>query len=189
MAFFDHFWRISLIQILLELARVTNLDILTLFGPLYKTRVGRLCEPLCAKNHHDQKWVMLDKFRLVCFFIFYFVGIFLNFYKSRKGSSRTQFWFEIQFGFHLLNLSILQIIISIFVALWKPSRGQFDYYFQRKIVPELRRFDEMERKLRYLEIEPSSVVQMESIPILATKIEKKFRKNVRKDPSGSKFFF
>ena len=49
----------------------------------------------------------------------------------------------------------------------------------------------MERKLRYLEIEPSSVVQMESFDThLTTKIEKKeFRKNVRKDPPGSKFFF
>ena len=82
MAFFDHVFRILLIKILLELARVTDLYILTLFGPLYKTRVGRLCEPLCAKNHHDQKWVMLDKFRLVCFFIFY-IGHVIAWEKSK----------------------------------------------------------------------------------------------------------
>ena len=55
MAFFDHVFRISLIKILLDLARVTDLYILTLFGPLYKTRVGRLCEPLCAKNQKRSK--------------------------------------------------------------------------------------------------------------------------------------
>ena len=55
MAFFGHVFRISLIQILLDLARVTDLYILTLFGPLYKTMGCRLCEPLCAKNQKRSK--------------------------------------------------------------------------------------------------------------------------------------
>ena len=55
MAFFDHFFRILLIKILLQFAPVTDLYILTLVGPLHQTRGVVACEPLCAKTQNRSK--------------------------------------------------------------------------------------------------------------------------------------
>ena len=55
MAFFDNFFRISLIKILLQFAPVTDLYILTLFGPLYQNRGVGLCESLCAETQNRSK--------------------------------------------------------------------------------------------------------------------------------------
>ena len=54
-SFFEVFFTITSIQILLDLARVTDLYILTHFGPLYKTRVGRLWASLGAKSQKLSK--------------------------------------------------------------------------------------------------------------------------------------
>ena len=55
MAFFDHFFRISLIKILFQFVPVTDLYILTLFGPLYQTRGVGACESLCAETQNRPK--------------------------------------------------------------------------------------------------------------------------------------
>ena len=55
LSFFEFFFTNTSLQIFLECLRVKDLYILTLFGPLYQTRGGVPCEPLCAKSQNRSK--------------------------------------------------------------------------------------------------------------------------------------
>ena len=74
MEFFDHFFRISLIKILFQFVPVTDLYILTLFGPLYQTRGVGACEPLCAETQNRSKIAHARQFQ-TCMPFSYFILI------------------------------------------------------------------------------------------------------------------